>query len=81
MLRSLRKSASFVVSGVGVVSVLVCPVLELRVLAEQELEHFADDVGRVRADEFGVPAQVMLDFFLQADLKGCSLGLLGWCFQ
>ena len=60
---------------------LACPMLELRVLAEQEPECLADDVGRVCADELDVPVQIVPDFFLQAYLKGSSFGLLGRCFQ
>ena len=38
-------------------------------LAKQELERFAHDVGSVRVDEFGVPVQVVSDFIPQTDLK------------
>jgi RHS repeat-associated protein len=42
-------------------------VLELVVLAKQELQRLAHDVGSVRVDELGVSVQVVSDFFLQAD--------------
>src|ERR1700730_17893332 len=67
-----------VVVGVGV---LACPALELLILAEQELGRFAHDVGSVCVDELGVLVQVISDSFLQANLMGCSLRLLRWCFQ
>jgi hypothetical protein len=59
-----------------VAGVLAYPALELLVLLEQQLEGLADDVGRVRINEFRIPVQVISDFFLQADLKVCSLRLL-----
>src|SRR5438132_2105588 len=34
------------------------------------------DVGRICVDEFGILVQISSDFFLQADLKVCSLRLL-----
>jgi hypothetical protein len=81
VLRGLRKNVSFDFFWVDVARVLAQPAFELVVPLEQELQRFADDVGRVRINEFRVPVQVMSDFFLHADLKGCSLRLFGWCFQ
>ncbi len=40
------------------------PALKLVVSLEKELECFADDVGRICADELGVFVQVVPDFFL-----------------
>ena len=77
LLRGLRKSLSFDLLFLHVVAgVLAYPALELLVLLEQQLEGLADDVGRVRINEFRIPVQVISDFFLQADLKVCSLRLL-----
>ena len=42
-------------SGIGIAFVLACPALELCILLEKEPERLADDIGRVCADEFGVP--------------------------
>ncbi len=76
LLRGLCKSLSLDLFPAVVVSVLACPALELVVLPEQELERLADYVGRVRINEFRVPIQVVSDFLLQANLKGCRLRLL-----
>src|SRR6266571_2799888 len=81
LLRGLRKNVSFDFFWVDVARALAQPAFELGVPLEQELERFADDVGRICADELGVSVQVVSDFFLQANLKGCSLWLFGWCFQ
>ena len=40
------------------------PAFELVVPLEQELERFADDVGRICADELSVLVQVVPDFLL-----------------
>jgi hypothetical protein len=42
------------------------PMFEVVVPFEKQLECFADDVGRICADEFGVSVQVASDFFLHA---------------
>ena len=76
LLWGLRKSLSFDLFLAVVVRVLACPALELVVLLEQQLEGLADDLGRVRVNEFRILVQVMSDFFLQADLEGRSLRLL-----
>src|SRR6266851_9838832 len=76
LLCGLCNSLSFDLFLDVVVSVLACPALELVVLLEQQLEGLADDVGRVRINEFRIPVQAMSDFFLQADLEGRSLRLL-----
>jgi hypothetical protein len=81
VLRSLRKIVSSDVLLVAVGRMFAQPTFELIVPPEQELERFTDDVGRICADEFDVSVQVVSDFFLQANLKGCSLWLFGWCFQ
>jgi hypothetical protein len=81
LLRGLRKNVSSDLLLVNVVRVFAQPALELVIPLEQELVRFADDVGRVCADELGVSVQVVSHFFLQANLKGCSLWLFGWCFQ
>ena len=81
LLRGLRKNVSSDLFLVDVARVLAKPAFELVVPLEQELECFADDVGRICADELGVSVQVVSDFFLQPNLKGCSLWLFGWCFQ
>ncbi len=81
LLRGLRKSVSSGLFLVDVGRMFAQPTLELVVPLEQQLECFADDVGRICADELGVSVQVVSDFFLQANLKGCSLWLFGWCFQ
>ncbi len=81
LLRDLRKNVSSDLLLVDVARVLAKPALELGIPLEQELERFTDDVGCTCADELGVSVQVVSDFFLQANLKGCSLWLFGWCFQ
>jgi len=81
LLRGLRKNVSSDLLLVDVVRVFAQPAFELVIPLEQELERFTDDVGRICADELGVSVQVVSDFFLQANLKGCSLWLFGWCFQ
>ncbi len=55
---------------------LVCPTLELLIFAEQESERLADDVGRVRVNEFRVPVQATPDHLLQTDLRSCRFRLL-----
>ena len=81
LLRGLRKNVSSDLLLVDVVRVFAQPAFELVIPLEQELERFTDDVGRICADELGVSVQVVSDFFLQANLKGCGLWLFGWCFQ
>ena len=81
LLRGLRKNVSSVLLLVDVGRVFAQPALELVIPLEQQLERFTDDVGCICADELGVSVQVVSDFFLQANLKGCSLWLFGWCFQ
>src|SRR5207244_12812870 len=76
LLRGLCESLSLDLFFAMPVSVLACPALELLVLLEQQLEGLADDVGSVRINEFCISVQVKSDFFLQADLQGCSLRLL-----
>src|SRR5215467_12641035 len=44
------------------------PAFELSVLFKQELECFADDVGRIRIKELCIPVEVIPDFFFQSDL-------------
>ena len=81
LLRGFRKSLSSGLFLVDVGRMFAQPTLELVVPLEQQLECFADDVGRICADELSVSVQVASHFFLQANLKGCSLWLFGWCFQ
>ena len=81
LLRGLRKNVSSGLFLVDVGRMFAQPTLELVIPLEQELECFTDDVGRICADELGVSVQVVSDFFLQANLKGCSLWLFRWCFQ
>ena len=80
-LRGLCKNVSSGLFLVDVARVLAKPALELGIPLEQELERFADDVGRICADELSISVQAVSHFFLQANLKGCSLWLFGWCFQ
>ena len=81
LLRGLRKNVSFDLLLVDVVRVFAQPALEVIIPLEQELERFTDDIGRICADELSVSVQVVSHFFLQANLKGCSLWLFGRCFQ
>jgi hypothetical protein len=81
LLRGLRKSVSFGWRLVDVDGMFAHPTLELVVPLEKEFECFADDVGRICADELGVSAQVASDFLLQANLKSCGFRLLRWCFH
>jgi hypothetical protein len=81
LLRGLRESLSLDLFLAVVVRVLCCPALEVVILPEQQLEGLADDVGRICVDEFGILVQISSDFFLQADLKVCSLRSLLRCFQ
>ena len=79
--RGLRKNVSFDLLSVDVARVLAKPAFEFIVSLEQELERFADYVGRICADELSVSVEVVLDFFLRSNLNGCSFGLFRWCFQ
>ena len=81
LLCGLGVDSSFGLSVVATVGLLFQPAFELVVLLEKELERFAYDVGRSCVDELDVPVQVVSDFFLQANLKGCSFWLFQWCFQ
>ena len=81
MLRGLCKSVSSGLFLVDVGRMFAQPTLELVVPLEQQLECFADDVGRICADELGVSVQVVSDFFLQANLKGCSFGCFDGAFS
>jgi len=81
LLRGLGKNLSSDLLLVDVGLVFAQPALELVISFEQELERFTGDVGRICTDELGVAVQVLSDFFLQANLKGCGLWLFGWCFQ
>ena len=80
-LRGLCKNVSSGLSLVDVGRMFAQPAFEFVVSLEKQLECFADDVGRICADELSVSVQVVSHFFLQANLKGCSLWLFGWCFQ
>src|SRR5579859_3016434 len=73
----LGKNVSFNLLLVDVGRVFAHPTLEFVVPPEKQLECFAEDVGRIRADELSVSVQGLPDFFLQANLKGCSLWLFG----
>jgi len=64
-----------------VVRVVGRPAFELSVLFKQELECFADDVGRIRIKELCIPVQVIPDFLFQSDLQGCSFRLFRRRFQ
>src|SRR5487761_408481 len=79
--RGLRKNVSFDLFLVDVARMLAKPALELVIALEENLKRLADDVGRICADELGVSVQLVSDFFFQANLKGCSFGLFGRCFQ
>jgi hypothetical protein len=57
------------------------PALKLTVLLEEKPQGFADDVGLVAADEFGISVQVQFDALFDAYLDQCVLRLLWWCFQ
>jgi len=81
MLGGLGKNVSSDLLLIDVGWMFAKPALELGVPLEQELERFADDIGRMCADELGVSVQVVSDFFVYANLKSCSLWLFGWCFQ
>ena len=81
LLRGLRKNVSSGLFLVDVGRMFAQPAFEFVVSLEKQLECFADDVGRICADELRVSVQVVSHFFLQANLKGCSLWLFGWCFQ
>ena len=81
LLRGLCKSVSFECFLLDFGRMVAQPMLELVVPFEKQLEGFADDVGCICADEFGVSVQVLSDFFLQTNLEGCSLWLFGWCLQ
>jgi len=80
-LRGLCKNVSSGLFLVDVGRMFAQPAFEFVVSLEKQLECFADDVGRICADELSVSVQVVSHFFLQANLKGCSLWLFGWCFQ
>jgi len=65
---------------VDVVLSFTQPAFELIVALEEKLERFAGNVGRICINELGVSVQVVPDLLVQANLKGCSLWLLRWCF-
>lgn len=81
LLRSLCENVSFECLLLDLDRMVAQPMLELVISLEKQLEGFADDVGRICADEFGVSVQVAPDFFLQTNLEGCSLWLFGRCLQ
>ena len=81
LLRGLCKNVSFECLLLDLGRMVAQPMLELVVPFEKQLEGFADDVGRICADEFGVSVQIAPDFFLQTNLKGSSLWLFAWCLQ
>ena len=81
LLRGLCKNVSLECLFFDLGRMVGQPTLELVVPFEKQLECFADDVGRICADEFGISVQVVSDFFLQTNLEGCSLWLFGWCLQ
>ena len=79
--RGLRKNVSFDLFLVDVARMLAKPAFELVIALEENLKRLADDVGRICADELSVSVEVVSDFFLQANLKGCGFRLLRRCFQ
>jgi len=81
LLFGLGVDSSFGLLVVVTAGLLFQPAFELVVLLEKELERFAYDVGWSCIDELGVPVQVVSDFFLQADLKGCSFGCFDGAFR
>jgi len=81
LLRGLCKSVSFECLLLDLGRMVGQPMLELVVPFEKQLEGFADDVGRICADEFGISVQVAPDFFFQTNLEGCSLWLFRWRLQ
>src|ERR1700688_4549236 len=68
LLRGLRESPSLDLVFAVLASVSACPALEVVVLPEQHLDCLADDVGRIRINEFRISVQISSDFFLQANL-------------
>ena len=81
LLCGLYKNVSFECLLLDLGRMVAQPVLELVVPFEKQLEGFADDVGHICANEFGISVQVVPDFFLQANLKSSSLWLFGRCLQ
>jgi hypothetical protein len=64
LLRGLCKNLSFACLLFDLGRMVGQPTFELVVPFEEQFECFADDVGRICADEFGVSVQVAPDFFL-----------------
>jgi len=72
LLSGLRKQPSFDLVTVVIVGTVTQPASELFIFPEQELERFAHHVRRSCVDELSVVLQFQFDFFLEANLKGCS---------
>src|SRR5690348_12634128 len=81
LLRGLCENVSFEWVLLDLGRMVAQPTLELVVSLEKQLECFADDVRRICTDEFSVSVHVASDFFLQTNLKGCSLWLFRWRLQ
>src|SRR6266566_7525720 len=81
LLDGLRKKISFAFSVVVVVCVLVCPALEVVILAEEQVQGFGDHVGRRSVDELRIELQLSLYRFFDTGLDGDCFWLFRWCFQ
>src|SRR6266700_118600 len=81
LLDGLRKNISFRFFVFVVVCVLVCPALEVVILAEEQLQGFGDHVGRRSLDELRIELQLSLYRFFDTGLDGDCFWLFRWCFQ
>jgi hypothetical protein len=81
LLDGLRKNISFGFFVVVVVCVLVCPALEVVILAEEQLQGFGDHVRRRSIDELSIELQLSLYRFFDTGLDGDCFGLFWWWLQ
>jgi hypothetical protein len=77
-LDGLRKNVSFSFFVVVIVCVLVCPVFEVVVLAEEQLQGFGDHVRRRSLDELSIQLKLSLYRFFDTRLDRDCFRLLWW---
>ena len=78
MLDGLRKYVSFGFFVVVVICVLVGPVLEFFIFAEEQLQGFGDHVRRRSIDELSIELKLSLYRFFDTRLDGDRFGLFWW---
>src|SRR5258707_130745 len=78
LLDGLRKNVSFSFFVVVIVRVLVCPVFEGVVLAEEQLQGFGDHVRRRSINELSIELKLSLYRFFDTRLDRDCFGLFWW---